>query len=70
MTVSDIRARVAAIEALGNDFERAHASEDALHQEVLAFVALGMEPGPGQEPFELAKEALKTQELDFSRYCA
>lgn len=66
MTVEIIRALVKAIEedAL-TDYERAHSKEDELHVYVLREIANGH-----PDSFALAREALKSCEIEFSRYCA
>jgi hypothetical protein len=50
---------------VASDDERAHAMEDELHVEVLDAIAQG-EPYPA----ELAREALRTVEIHFARWCA
>ena len=63
MTVTEVKERVEAIRlAARTDDEAAHASEDTLHQDVLRhFAGLG---------HELAAEALKTNDIEFARWCA
>jgi hypothetical protein len=65
MTPDDVKSRVAAIEAESGDNETAHCDEDALYQAVLLAIAEG-----AAEPRELAREALKTSELTFTRWYA
>lgn len=69
MTPGDVKATVAAIRDLANDDEAAHADEDELHQAVLAFIAKGDHLGI-VDAVELAREALKTTEIKFSRWYA
>ena len=64
MTVLEVRARVEEIRALANDGERAHSLEDQLHRDVLRAIASGI----GGDM--LAAEALKTLEIEFSRWCS
>ena len=66
MTLFDIIARVKAIKRLQSDDEAAHAEEDKLHQEVLAFIA----SGGCDNPWAYAAEALKTTKIKFARWCA
>lgn len=63
LTVETVRERVQIIARLAEtDDEAAHAKEDELHREVLQhFAATGD---------SLAIEALKTLEIQFSRWCA
>lgn len=53
------------IEALADDDEVAHSSEDDLHHAILRAIANGSGPAP-----ELAKEGLKTLDIKFARWCA
>lgn len=64
MTREDVIKAVAEIEKNKDDDERAHSEENRLHAAVLRYYAEG-----GTDP-ELAREALKTQEIDFARWCA
>lgn len=66
MTVDEVRERVAKIAAIGGDDELAHGEEDLLHEEVLRAIADGRCP----DPAGAAREALKTLDLDFERWCA
>lgn len=67
LTTQDIRDRIARIITAADrgDDESAHSMEDTLHQDVLAAIAANA-PDSGA----LAYEALKTQQLDFNRWCA
>lgn len=65
MTVEEIRKAVEEIAAEARDFEVAHGDEDSLHVSVLEAIAAG---APNAQ--ELAREALKTLDLKFARYCA
>lgn len=57
-TVNDIKESVV-------DFEVAHELEDDLYEAVLKEVVSG-----NPESKEMAREALKTKQIDFARYCA
>lgn len=65
MTVTTIRQALRHIKAQANDDERAHSLEDDLHVAVLTAIAGGV-----GDPRALAREALKTKDIKFSRYCA
>lgn len=65
MTVEEVRERVAKIELMKDDDERAHALEDYLHLDVLTAIAKRI-----GDPAALALEALKTMDIKFSRWCA
>jgi hypothetical protein len=62
LTLEDVQSRVHQIRAAADDDERAHALEDDLHRDVLRYFA---ETGS-----QIAIEALKTLDIDFSRWCA
>ena len=66
MTPEAIEARVEAIRAESGDDESAHASEDALHQDVLQAIA----DGNAEDPKLCAFVALTTSEIEFSRWFA
>jgi tellurite resistance protein len=65
VTVEDVRAEVEAIRAIARDDERAHGREDELHQAVLVAISDG-----AANAVDLAREALKTQDVKFARWCA
>ncbi|WP_433701746.1 hypothetical protein [Nocardiopsis sp. CA-288880] len=65
MTPQDIRDRVARIEANRDDDETAHSMEDDLYTDVLKAIA-----GGAPNATELAREALRTVDIDFARWCA
>ena len=65
MNLQDVIRIVNDVEARKGDDESAHSLEDDLHQSVLAEVALG-----NPQSKAMAKEALKTLEIKFSRWCA
>jgi len=60
MTKEDIEKRVQEIQERADDDEMAHAMEKDLHEEVLEFLA--------EQGNELAEAALKTLDIDFSRW--
>lgn len=66
MTVADVTTRAKNIELVAGDFEVAHSDEDDLHHDVLKAIA----DGNCDNPAALAKEALKTLDIEFPRYCA
>lgn len=66
MTVKDVTDTVRAIESMAEtDWECAHSLEDQLHRKILHAIANGAE-----NPQELAKAALKTKNIQFTRHCA
>ncbi len=65
LTIHDVVTRVKAIELMSGDDEAAHGAEDKLWGDVLLSIQNG-----STHPHELAREALKTKELKFSRWCA
>lgn len=65
MDVKEVEARVEAIRENRDDDESAHGQEDELHQDVLRAIAAG---APNAQ--ELAKAALETTVINFSRWCA
>lgn len=64
-TRDELHAAIDALEAVTADDEMAHSEEDRIHREVLEGIANG-----APNPAGLAALALKTRELDFSRWCA
>lgn len=66
MNIETVKARVAEMVAMKADDEQAHSEEDALHQDVLRAIA----DGRCDDPAACAREALKTTEIDFSRWCS
>jgi hypothetical protein len=67
-TVEDVKRIVEEIRLMKRDDEKAHIYEDELYEAVLICIS--------QENFNLlearlmAEEALKTKDIDFSRWCA
>ena len=65
MTLADVLHHVQGISDMRyDDDESAHFSEDQLRRDVLAYYAAG-----GTDP-ALAVEALKTDRIEFQRWCA
>ena len=67
MTIDEIRKRVAKVAALAKkgDHEAASSVESALHDDVLRAIATN---NHAEFPSILAREALKTNGLDFARW--
>ena len=63
MTVDEIRARVAQIDATADLVEKAHREEDRLYREVMRAIA-----GGASNPVELAQAVLATEDLGLDRY--
>lgn len=61
-----LRRRIEEIRAMAGDWEAAHGAEDRLREQVLQAIADGIV----QDPAAVAKEVLRTSEIDFPRYCA
>lgn len=64
-TANDAHAWVDLIRDIAGDPEAAHSSEDGLHVAILEAIAAGAE-----NPVELARIALLTVNMDFSRWYA
>jgi len=67
MTCAEVANRVAEIEQSKGDDEIVHRLEDQLYRDVLQWIADNC--GPSQEGM-VARIALKTQDVDFARWCA
>lgn len=65
LTVELVATLVEEVKAVRLDDEAAHSKEDVLHEMVLRAIAEG-----AKNPRKLAREALKTLDIQFSRYCA
>lgn len=71
MTVEEVIARVEEIRKIRGDDEMAHVYEDRLFSDVLHFIAEdSRRDGFRTEYVDLAREALKTQEIHFARWYA
>lgn len=66
MTPKEVRDRVDFIRGIAGDDEAAHVTEDELYADVLRAIAAGR----CRKAAELAQEALKTQDIEFARWCA
>lgn len=65
MTPDEVIKRVAEIAACCDDPEGAHGMEDDLYEDILRGIVAG-----DADVASIAKEALKTKEIDFPRWCA
>ena len=66
MNVTHIKKRVEEIRECQHDDEKAHVLEDKLHQDVLTAIA----DGSCVVPRRAATEAIKTMDIEYSRWCA
>jgi hypothetical protein len=66
MNEHDVVERVALIRQAQDDDEMAHSMEDALYEDILRAIAAGT----AENVAEMAKEALKTKDVAFARWCA
>ena len=66
MNVKDVLEKVQEIKMMAHDDEAAHSREDDLHQDVLRAIA----EGRCDDQSACAEAALKTLDIDFSRWCA
>lgn len=66
MNVEECKKRVDFIREIAWDDESAHGNEDQLHHDFIQHIA-NSEYG---ELSEMAKEILKTDDIDFERWCA
>lgn len=66
MTLEKIQKGVERIRAMAGDDEGAHSAEDSLRHEFILAVSKR-----APEPFRtMAKEVLKTSDIEFARWCA
>lgn len=65
-TVKEVVRRVGEIAGYAKDDETAHGAEDELYEGILKAIA----NGTAEDPKAMAKEALATQKIDFSRWFA
>jgi hypothetical protein len=65
VTTEEVALRVESVRRRAGDDEAAHSDEDRLWEDVLRAIAAGTE-----NPAALASAALKTQDIDFNRWCA
>lgn len=66
MDINTIQQRVRHIEQCKGDYECAHGMEDQLMQDFIKHVAEKGSP----KLKAMAREVLKTEDIDFPRYCA
>lgn len=66
MDLDYVKAMVAKIEAMKGDDEAAHSADDGLRAEFIALVAEVGSP----ELAAMAREVLKTDDMDFHKWCA
>lgn len=64
--VNEVKKWVDSIKDSRRDFEAAHVFEDELYLKILR----GIAAGTCEDPQQVAKEAIKTQDINFPRYCA
>jgi hypothetical protein len=71
MNIADVRERVEMIDHCRGDDETAHSEEDKLRRDVLTYIADGdwVESDP-LAVRDIAREALRTERIDFARWCA
>lgn len=62
MTIEEVRSVLKQLADVRTDDERAHSMRDLMWERVLKTLA--------DEGSELAREALKSEEIDFARWCA
>lgn len=65
ITLEEVLGRVEWIRQNADDDETAHIAEDSLHLEVLEAIAAG-----ASNSADLAREALRTADIRFARWCA
>jgi hypothetical protein len=66
LTIAHVEEMLRTIRDIAGDDEAAHSKEDDMHQLVLRAIA----DGKCEDPRECARVALKSQEIDFARWCA
>ena len=66
MDLKEIKQRVRKIEEISGDYEAAHSMEDQLHR---AFIVHISKTG-STEQAKMARAILKTDKMDFCRWCA
>ena len=66
MDIEEIKARVEGIKNIASDYEGAHAVEDQLMYDFIKYVSENGEPLLA----EMASEIMKTEQIEFPRYCA
>jgi hypothetical protein len=66
MDLKEIQRRIEEIESNKRDDQRAHSEEDRLREDFIVFIA---ENG-NKKLSEMAREIMKTNDIDFARWCA
>lgn len=66
MTIEQVQRRLAEIEGIKGDAEKAHGKEDQLFTDVLRSIA----NGNCDDPIAVCHEALKSLKIDFPHWCA
>ena len=66
MTIETIKKRIEEIKDVRWDFESAHGMEDRLYTDFIRYVSIAGD----KELAEKAHEILKTEHIEFPRYCA
>ena len=64
MTLEEVNKRVEEVRTMAGDAEIAHGAEDSLHTDVLAAIS----NGECEDPAACASAALKTIEIEFTRW--
>lgn len=67
MTLEKIKKSIEKIEESSDDPESAHSQEDQLYYDFIKFVS---KYDPNHDIAKMAKEVLKTEKIDFTRWCA
>lgn len=74
MNIEDVKARLADIKACRRDDEAAHAKEDALYADVMDAILESAERSWDSDDvvewLGMLEEARKTEDIEFSRWCA
>lgn len=68
MTLEEIKKGIEYLEDVKDDFEEAHCHEDFLYRSFVEFISEGN--FDKEELIEMAKELLKSKDIDFARWCA
>jgi hypothetical protein len=68
MDMKQIKDRIDRIKACAGDDESAHSQEDGLMRDFIEFIAISEGCDPGIN--DMAHEVLKTDDIEFARWCA
>ncbi len=66
MDLAYIKGKVNYIDLIKRDYEVAHGEEDKLYEDFIHYIS----QSDNKEMAEMAKEVLKTCDIEFPRYCA